>query len=54
MRDVGFAYPRGGALFQGITLDLPRGSFQFLTGPSGSVTRDQISQAYFGGSHAVV
>ncbi|MGN7869472.1 ABC transporter ATP-binding protein [Paracoccus sp. 22332] len=25
-----------------------------LTGPSGSVTRDQISQAYFGGSHAVV
>ena len=36
MRDVGFAYPRGGALFQGITLDLPRGSFQFLTGPSGS------------------
>ena len=36
MRDVGFAYPRGGALFQGITLGLPRGSFQFLTGPSGS------------------
>lgn len=24
-----------------------------LTGPSASVTRDQISQAYFGGSHAV-
>lgn len=36
MRDVGFAYPRGGALFQGITLSLPRGSFHFLTGPSGS------------------
>ena len=36
MRDVGFAYPRGGALFGGITLELPRGSFQFLTGPSGS------------------
>ena len=24
MRDVGFAYPRGGALFGGITLELPR------------------------------
>lgn len=36
MRDVGFAYPRGSALFGGITLELPRGSFQFLTGPSGS------------------
>lgn len=36
MRDVGFAYPKGGALFQGITLGLPRGSFHFLTGPSGS------------------
>lgn len=36
MRDVAFAYPRGGALFQGITLSLPRGSFHFLTGPSGS------------------
>ncbi len=36
MRDVGFAYPREGALFQGISLELPRGSFHFLTGPSGS------------------
>ncbi|MBB1490705.1 ATP-binding cassette domain-containing protein [Paracoccus sp. MC1854] len=36
MRDVGFAYPRGEALFQGITLSLPRGSFHFLIGPSGS------------------
>lgn len=25
-----------------------------LTGPSGSVTRDEISKAYFGGTHAVV
>lgn len=36
MRDVAFAYPRGGALFQGLTLSLPRGSFHFLTGPSGA------------------
>ena len=36
MRDVAFAYPRGGELFQGLTLSLPRGSFHFLTGPSGS------------------
>ena len=36
MRDVAFAYPRGGALFKGLTLSLPRGSFHFLTGPSGA------------------
>ncbi|KGJ19660.1 cell division ATP-binding protein FtsE [Paracoccus sanguinis] len=36
MRDVAFAYPRGGALFKGLTLTLPRGSFHFLTGPSGA------------------
>lgn len=36
MREVAFAYPRGGELFKGITLSLPRGSFHFLTGPSGA------------------
>jgi len=36
MRDVAFAYPRGGALFKGLTLSLSRGSFHFLTGPSGA------------------
>lgn len=36
MQDVGFAYPRGDVLFEGITLSLPRGSFHFLTGPSGA------------------
>ena len=36
MRDVAFAYPRGGELFSDVTLSLPRGSFHFLTGPSGA------------------
>ena len=36
MQDVTFGYREGGALLSGITLDLPAGSFHFLTGPSGS------------------
>jgi cell division transport system ATP-binding protein len=32
---VGYSYG-GGALFRGITLSLPAGSFHFLTGPSGA------------------
>ncbi|MCF8879817.1 cell division ATP-binding protein FtsE [Hyphobacterium sp. SN044] len=33
---VGMRYGRGPEVLQDITFDLPRGSFQFLTGPSGA------------------
>ncbi|MEM9707832.1 MAG: ATP-binding cassette domain-containing protein [Pseudomonadota bacterium] len=35
LNDVGMNYG-GGALFDGVTLSLPAGSFHFLTGPSGA------------------
>ncbi|MFV0291716.1 MAG: cell division ATP-binding protein FtsE [Paracoccus sp. (in: a-proteobacteria)] len=36
MLDLSFGYREGGALLSEMTLNLPAGSFHFLTGPSGS------------------
>lgn len=36
MQDVSFGYRRGDVLLAGMSLELPPGSFHFLTGPSGS------------------
>ena len=33
---VGFAWPRGGVLFSGVTMSVPRGRITALSGPSGS------------------
>lgn len=36
LQDVGFGYHGGGRLLEKASLSLPRGSFHFLTGPSGA------------------
>ena len=35
-RDVGLRYGMGPEVLHGVSFDIPRGSFQFLTGPSGA------------------
>ena len=34
--NVGFRYDRGAEVLQGVNLEIPAGSFQFITGPSGA------------------
>lgn len=44
-RDVGYAYGVQ-ALLEGVSLDIPQGSFHFLTGPSGSGKTTFIKMCY--------
>lgn len=46
MQDVSFGYGGGAELFRGLSLNLPPGSFHFLTGPSGSGKTTVLKMAY--------
>ena len=46
MQDVSFGYGGGAELFRGLSLNLPPGSFYFLTGPSGSGKTTVLRMAY--------
>lgn len=48
LTDLGHQYEEGPEIFKGVTFDLKKGSFHFLTGPSGSGKSSLLRMLYLG------